>query len=119
MAEPEPPTKKELDWGFKASLGVWGLLIGAALFYVSRQIAPDPRVRWILLGLLVFEGLTIVDWYRGNTLSEAMWFLARRPLIPLLFGIGLGWGVGLGLVQSFSFTLGILYGHFFWQQHKD
>jgi hypothetical protein len=110
----------EFDAGFRRSLAVWGLIMGSALIAVAFKLTP-PLLAWGLCALLAIEAYTIIDEYKGNTLSEAMWWLARRPLVPLLFGIALGWGLGAGVLVSpyLGVMVGLLYGHFFWQAQQE
>ena len=53
---------------------------------------------WVFLalcvGLLVYEGVAVYTKRDGDTISEIVWYLSARPLVPFLFGL--------------------LMGHFFW-----
>jgi hypothetical protein len=72
--------------------------------------------------LAVFEGWTLVNRYREDTISETIWEWAARPMIPCLFGIAFGWGAGSGylgdpVTSGRNFAIGFLFGHFFFQRH--
>lgn len=60
-----------------------------------------PR-RWIfallVVGLLGYEAYALVTPGGTDTISEIIWYLSKRPLIP--------------------FVLGFLMGHFFWQRTR-
>lgn len=109
------PFAEELNRGMKRSLMVWGLLMGAGVAWAIFDWSPDARTRNVLLVIAIIEFVTVIDRWKGNTLSEALWFLNRRPLVPMLFGVALGMAVGQGLIDPFSAAIGLLYGHFFWQ----
>lgn len=109
----------ELNRGFKRSLIVWGVIIGAGIVYAIFDWVPDRRARQVLLVIAAYETFTLIDAWKGNTLSEALWYLARRPLVPLLFGVALGIAVGQGVLDPFSVAIGMLYGHFFWQAYTE
>lgn len=57
----------------------------------------SPNVAWAIgVGLLLlYEGYALWNKTPGDTLSEAIWRLSRRPFLP--------------------FVVGVLCGHFFWQ----
>lgn len=70
------------------------------------------------LAAAIFEGWTLINKYKEDTISEAFWFYANRPIVPLLFGILIGIGIGSGYlgeprVVARAFAIGLLYGHFF------
>lgn len=53
-----------------------------------------------IVGLLIYEGYTLTNKRKGDTLSEGVWDIApKRPLIP--------------------FLAGLVCGHFFWQAAAD
>ena len=112
-------TPPPLDRGFRRSLAVWGLIIGGGLLYAINSWVPDKRAMFAFLAILLYEAYTLVDASKGNTLSEAMWYLARRPLVPLLFGVAMGMAIGGGVIDPFSAAIGIIYGHFFWQAYTE
>jgi len=50
----------------------------------------------ICLFLVAYEGVALINRPAGDTISEVVWYLSRRPIVPFLFGL--------------------LCGHFFWQR---
>jgi len=52
----------------------------------------------LVMALLAYEGVTLFNSRDGDTISEIIWYLSKRPLVPFLFGL--------------------LMGHFFWQEYK-
>lgn len=105
--------------GFKRSLIVWGVLIGAGLLFAIHAWVPDHRARAVFYAICLYEAYTLIDRWKGNTLSEALWFLSQRPLIPFLFGAAAGIAIGRGAIDPFSVSIGMLCGHFFWQAFKS
>ena len=57
-------------------------------------------MKWILgiivLELFIYEAYALIDTKPGDTTSEIVWAMSRRPLVPFLFGL--------------------LMGHLFWQR---
>lgn len=73
------------------------------------------------LALGLYEGWTLVNKYREDTISETIWEYSKRPMVVVLFGIALGWAAGSGYlgdprVVGRAFAIGFLYGHFFFQK---
>jgi hypothetical protein len=50
----------------------------------------------IVLAAVLYEGYAMFNGRTGDTISEIMWTLSTRPLVP--------------------FLIGVLCGHFFWQR---
>lgn len=97
---------------------VVGALIGGGTAVAFFYLLP---LAWFVgcLVLLAYEGFTLVDSQANNTISEAVWVLASRPLVPLLTGIAVGWALHAGYLSVYvSFGLGMLAGHFFWQAQR-
>lgn len=96
-----------------------GAVLGAALLFLTFYLA-GPKVGAVLCGLLLYEGFTLIDRYQANTISESIWRLASRPLLPWVFGLGVGWAVTSGAVREPWLVLvaGLLMGHFFWQRQE-
>lgn len=104
-----------LNPGQRRTMLFVGLVMGAGLVLLFRAILPAWAF-YLALGVLAIEGFTIVDRYVGNTISEGIWLLSNRPLVPLLFGMAVGAGLAVSLFSPpVAFGLGVLYGHFFWQ----
>jgi len=100
------------------------LLVGAVIavaIIIAAYALTGPRWGTFCLVLALYEGWTLINQYREDTISEAVWILARRPLTGLLFGVAVGWGAGSGylgdpVVVGRAFAIGMVFGHFFWQQ---
>jgi hypothetical protein len=97
-----------------------GLLLGGALLFLSFYLA-GPAVGAVLAALLLYEGYTLVDSYGENTISESIWRMARRPLVPWVFGLGTGWAITAGVLNEpwLILTAGLLNGHFYWQRQRS
>lgn len=70
---------------------------------MHERLGPSTKrktkIAWLiaLVGLLIFEGWTVLNSIPNDTLSEAVWDVAQDyPLVP--------------------FLAGVLCGHFFWQR---
>lgn len=57
----------------------------------------DKVIFGVIALLLLYEGWTLINGTPNDTISESIWRLADRPLVPFLFGF--------------------LMGHFFWGPH--
>lgn len=66
----------------------------------------------------VYEGWTLINRYPNDTISEIVWQMAERPLVPFLFGATTGWLLGTGAFHNtfVAVAWGGLMGHFFWQR---
>jgi hypothetical protein len=62
-----------------------GALIGAALLYVAYLLFSWP---WVLglTAILIWEAWTFFNNYKNDTISEILWVLGQRPLVPFIFG---------------------------------
>lgn len=91
--------------------------IGIAILVATYNIVS---LGWfvILAVLLAYEGWTLTNNYEGDTISEMMWVLAKRPMVPCIFGMAAAWAVATGYVTNPWVILlgGGLYGHFFFQK---
>jgi len=103
--------------GIRISNAVVGAIMGAVLLYVAIQITGWKWGAALSL-LLLYEGWTLVNNYRDDTLSEAMWRFSKRPMVPWLFGLGTGYAMGAGVVNDVLLGLGVgfLSGHFFFSK---
>ena len=46
---------------------------------------------WVLTaGLLVYEAWAVFNREVGDTISEIIWGLAKRPIVPFVFGLVMG-----------------------------
>jgi hypothetical protein len=86
----------------------WGLLIGIC-------------AGLIITSIIIYEAWAITNEYPGDTLSEALWRLSSRPIVPWLFGGASEW-----LILSHTLTdphliaaWFFLQGHFFFQAQKE
>lgn len=83
--------------------------------------------RWFvgLSLLLAYEAWTLVNRYANDTISEVVWQLVKRPLVPFLLG-----GACVGLVSHgvirptveglyVALAVGVLMGHFVFQRQTD
>lgn len=108
--------KPELPENWR-TLVVVGLFITAIIVLFAFAVL-GPYWGSFTLAAAIFEGWTLVNKYKEDTISEAFWFFANRPIVPLLFGILIGIGIGSGYlgeprVVARAFAIGLLYGHFF------
>lgn len=100
------------------------LLVGAVMglgIAITAFALTGPMWGSACLALAIYEGWTLINNYREDTISEAIWILAARPMVPLLFGITAGWAAGSGYLGDpttvgRAFAIGFLYGHFFFQR---
>jgi len=105
-----------LNLGQRLSRTVVFLLMGAALVAVTVALVPR-RAAFVLVTLLLVEGWLLANKYADDTLSESVWALASRPLVPWLFGIATGWSICAGYLVNPWLVLaaGAVSGHFVWQ----
>jgi len=102
--------------GIQASNIVVGATMGIALLAATYAILGGVFGTLAALYLL-YEGYTLVNRHPEDTISESVWRLATRPIVPLLFGIAAGWALATGALNPYAaFAIGILYGHFFFQR---
>jgi hypothetical protein len=98
-----------------------GSIIGLALC-VAAWYAAGPEIAAILVGLLIYEGWTLVNKFPKDTISEIIWGLAERPMVPFIFGVGCGWllfeSPFAGEHAFFIMAVGFLMGHFFFQRNE-
>ena len=95
-------------------------LIGAVLVWTTYGITNIP-VFVILVCILAYEGWTLINGYENDTISEIMWILSKRPMVPCLFGMGAAWLIQTGNLNNpwLIFFTGGLFGHFFFQKAED
>lgn len=78
----------------------------------------DKVVAAVTVGLLAWEGYTLVNNDRDDTISETIWRASHRPLVPLLGGmfaahLFLQRG-GRGAIPPF--VAGLAAGYLWWQR---
>ena len=97
---------------------VVGGVIGAALLVAAYAIL-GWKGGLIATVALLYESWTFVNPWPNDTISEAIWEFARRPMVPFLFGVASGWALGVNLFPNeyAVFALAFLMGHFFFQAH--
>jgi hypothetical protein len=79
----------------------------------------------------LYEGWTLINRFPEDTLSESVWRLAARPMVPYLFGMAMGaWACWICVrpmlgrpitpesVLQFGGTM-FLMGHFFFQAQRE
>jgi hypothetical protein len=112
------PDKKSPTWL------VVGGLIGAALIGVI-WLLMSPLYAAGTTAVLAYEGWTLRNRFKNDTISEVIWVLAKRPLIPFIFGAGFVATIAHGIIKPtieglyISGAIGFLMGHFFFQRHED
>jgi hypothetical protein len=74
----------------------------------------------IVTAALLYEGWTLVNRYPNDTISEAIWEFAARPMVPFVFGVASGWALTVSVLPN-QFAVAawfFLMGHFFFQKHE-
>lgn len=101
-----------------ATKTVVGALAGVGMLMSLFLVLPWP-VAIFCTGLLVYEGYTLVNEAPNDTISEAIWVYAKRPMFPFLGGIGVAEALRYeGFSHPYAvFFLGFLAGHFFFTPH--
>jgi hypothetical protein len=103
---------------------VVGGLLGAALVTFFWLVLPPLWATAATL-LLGYEGWTFFNRYKHDTLSEVVWVLVRRPLVPFLFGAGTVALIAHGIIKPnieglyVALSVGVLMGHFVFQRADD
>jgi hypothetical protein len=85
---------------------------------VAAYVVFGPIWGLVVIGAGIYEAWTLVNRWPHDTISEIVWELAERPLVPFMFGIVTGWMFTTGIFSNPFATLswGFLMGHFFWQR---
>ncbi len=110
----------------KVVLGAMGLIILVVAWALTPWWAAS-----IITIILAYEAWTLVNQYENDTISEILWGLSKRPIVPWLFGVGTGWLIESNVLFDgaepdpttkralwLMLSLGFLQGHFWFQQHK-
>lgn len=103
---------------------VVGAVIAAGLIAAFYNILS---VGWFVFGLalLAVEAWAFFNPYSHDTISEVVWALSERPLVPLIFGTATGWAVTSGFIPVtieglwIALIVGTVLGHFFWQAEGE
>lgn len=101
----------------KVSIFIVGGTIGLFLMWYIWFVAPIPQ--FVKIGcniLLLWEGYTLVNKQKGDTLTDALIHLAGlQQLVPLLFGAIFGYLIGADIMTDpiINIMVGGLLGHFF------
>lgn len=111
--DPQSPTWKVVP----ALIGV-GLL--AFMWFILTW-------QWLVgLGfVLAYEAWTLVNGYRNDTISEVVWQLVKRPLVPFLLGGGCVGLISHGVIRPtmeglyVALAVGVLAGHFVFQRQQS
>ncbi len=112
------PDKKSPTW-----LVVGGVIGAALIAFLWLVLSP-----WWAIGasiLLAYEGWTLKNKYEHDTISEVVWVLAKRPMVPFIFGAGVVALICHGVIQPtvsglyVAIAVGFLMGHFFFQRAGD
>jgi hypothetical protein len=103
---------------------VVGALMGAAMATALYfMVAPGWGMAGaaVVLFALTYEGWTLVNRWPNDTISEIVWTLSARPMVPFVFGVATGWAVAAGAFPNIATGIawGFLMGHFFFQRQED
>lgn len=95
-------------------------MLGAGLV-ATALYAVDWRVALLLISLLGYETWTFFNPYQQDTISEEVWRISERPLVPHLFGIYVGIALHAEVFGPMKeailcYSAAFLMGHFFFQQ---
>ena len=105
----ESPTQKVV-------LGIMGATLIAVIWILLPWWAAIP-----LTLITCYEAWTLVNEYEGDTISEILWGLSSRPIVPWLFGVATGWAITAGYFNNpwVAVSVGFLQGHFWFQAHRN
>jgi hypothetical protein len=70
---------------------------------------------------MVYESLTLISRYPNATISESIWRLSARPIVPFIFGISCGVGLATKVLKDPYLIASIFFlmGHFFFQAQTN
>lgn len=109
------PDKKSPTW-----IVVGGVIGSTLIAFIWVVLNPAWAVAASVL--LAYEGWTLKNKYEHDTISEVMWVLARRPMVPFIFGAGVTALICHGVIVPtinglyVAVAVGFLMGHFFFQR---
>jgi hypothetical protein len=100
------------------------VLLGGGLMGAFYKLLSLPWFIFVAV-LMAVEAWTLVNKYAGDTLSETVWALNARPLVPFLFAVFATLLLERGVIPStpeglwIAFALGGLMAHFFFSRHCE
>lgn len=105
------------------TLVVVGALIGIVLIYAAFVLF-GRNWGWFCVGLALYESWTLINKYREDTISEAIWYYNSRPLVPWIGGFLVGVAVASGYLgdphtAARCVAIGMLCGHFWFSRMPD
>lgn len=115
MSAPDP---KSPTWKV-----VGGVLGAGVLAFIWLVMPPMWAIGASLL--LVYEAWTFGNRYVNDTISEVVWELVKRPLVPFMLGAAAVALLAHGIVKPnieglyVSLAVGMIMGHFVWQRQGD
>jgi len=103
---------------------VVGGLLGVGLLAFFWFVLTLP---WFIAAtlLLAYEAWTFFNRYKHDTISEVIWELVKRPLVPFILGAGCVGLISHGVIKPsmeglyVTLALGVLMGHFVFQRQSD
>ncbi len=110
-----PPHPQERQPGFHTTM-----IVGAAIG-IGLIVATFALVGWkwgiLLSSALLYEGWTLTNSYPEDTISESIWRLSVRPLIPWVGGFATAWWLcHTNPHPVLILALGFLSGHMWFQR---
>lgn len=95
-------------------------VMAAAVIYTAWHIFVW-QFAVIATVVAIYEAWTFVNKYENDSLSEGMWWLSARPLVPFAFGLACAWAIESHLIADThagvwsAFFVGGLCAHFFFE----
>jgi hypothetical protein len=106
-------------------------LMGVALVIVAFTLAGVVWGLFLTL-LLGLEAYALLNDYSDDTISEVLWRLSKRPIVPWLFGLATGWAITSKWIFGYLdvpptimkgvwliLAVGFLQGHFWFQEKRS
>jgi len=99
-------------------------LIGVGLMGAFYHLLSLPWFALVCV-LMAIEVWTLVNKHQGDTLSETIWALNARPLVPFLFAVFATLLLERNVIPStpeglwVAFALGGLFGHLFFSRQCE
>lgn len=110
----------------KIPAGPTKLVVGGTLgigFTILAFYAAGWKLGALLTFFLLYEAWTFFNPYEHDTISEVVWALSDRPMVPWVFGVACGAGLAAGVFGEPKAAIlcaacFFLQGHFFFQRHE-